>query len=283
MKCEEAGPWLSALLDDEAPESVREALKRHLGECAACRAKLADWSRWGQATRAWAEQSPQPPLWETVHAALASKAEGMENSREPLAVRSATAVRSVNAKLINMILVAATIALVLLGASWTLSRPPQRMSDEQRLAQTIDRYIETFRKSPDRAQGLLDASFPAAVWEEGAMPTWAADSRVASREQLSGLIRVSMHVRKLPCCECVQGVYRREDGSCVAVFEHEMPMAWTRDADEQEVQCGACVCRLRRLDQRLAASWSEGARSFTVIGLQNDEELRRFVEQLAAP
>ena len=96
----------------------------------------------------------------------------------------------------------------------------------------------------------------------------------------AGLKLVSVVVRNLPCCDCVQGLYQRNDGSYLTVFEHEMPTTWDANQRCTEVSCGECKCRLMRFDRKVAASWQHDSRYFTVIGAHDVEELEQLVMTL---
>ncbi len=284
MNCEEVSRELSIYHDGELPERQAAELELHLANCESCRRELAQFSQLGRATRDWLNNSSTPDLWGQIATSLAndeSKRDEEDAVGKTWIERGPKPFRS---RWLRWSLAISAVAAGIVLVAAFMREPTTQLTVEQQFTQVFERYVEAFRVSPESAETLLDKSFSgesfAPETAEDARHPLFADSLVARRESLPGLTRVALHVRNLPCCDCVQALYRRTDGSCVAVFEHAMPSQWSGSATSEKVECGHCVCQLRRMDQQVAATWTHGTRHFTAIGVKDVEELKKIVEQL---
>lgn len=267
MNCDKVRQLLSAFHDGELPASKIPEVERHLTSCADCREALASVDRVGQIARKLLDNSRVVDLWPNIASQLNEEVSPRRSLVKDWFTRRVLAVVAV-----------ASVAVVGVGiVTWRDQIVP---TADQRTARILDRYLEEFVVSPLQAQKLLDREFPYTTVEQAENSNFAKTSMIGLRATLPGLTRVAMHVRNLPCCDCVQGLYQRADGSYITVFEHEMPVTWDTKRQGREVQCGDCVCRLRQLDSRIAASWEHDDRYFTVIGANGEEELKQIVERL---
>lgn len=275
MNCDDLRTRLSALHDGELPTDEAEDARRHLASCLTCQAELASLERLSSFARTLPSSEPAEELWGRIGAEL-NESSGASNA--PVG-------RPERAWRRRGLGVAIALSLVvLLGVGIVVRELVLPVRDQQRVVSVFDRYLQEFRRSPLAAQRLLDEAFPStplAGTDRQARPSDV--SLVARNDSLPGLTRVATHVRNLPCCECVQGLYQRADGSCVAVFEQQMPAPWDADASAREVRCGNCVCRLRQLKapETATATWKQGKRYFTVVGVSNESELAGIVENFA--
>lgn len=265
MNCEDSRQLLSAFCDGELSSEAATRVEQHLASCTACRQSQEAIGRLRRITNSLVESQPSVDLWPRIAARL-----DVDATVSKTTLSSRWLPRWLAAGM-------ALAVVVLIGFGIGVWRRQASTTDNQRLARIFDRYLEEFAVSPLNAQDILDREFPSIKVSHSKNHPIAGTSMVALRDTLPGLTRVSMHVRNLPCCDCVQGLYRREDGTFVTVFEHEMPATWDSSQTGKEVQCGNCVCRLRQLDSRVAASWEHDERYFTVIGLKDVEELTQIV------
>lgn len=268
MNCDEIRQLLSAFHDGEISSEAGTGVEQHLATCTACRRSLEAMERLGRITNSLPESEPAVDLWPQIVARLDDAA-------------TAPKTTLVDGRLWRWCAAGLALAVVvLIGFGVFAWRRPAWTTEDQRLARIFERYLEEFAISPLNAQGVLDQAFPSTEVARSENHPVVGTSMIALRDTLPGLTRVSMHVRNLPCCDCVQGLYRRENGTFVTVFEHEMPVKWDSSPSGKEVQCGNCVCRLRQLDSRVTASWEHDARYFTVIGVADVEELKQIVSLL---
>lgn len=270
MECTVVQAHLSAFVDGELPSDTSVEVAGHLAQCAACQRMRSSYSRLGELTRVEPVTPPSAELWSGIATALSNQA---EPSRPELAIpwRWSSFGR----------MWAAAIAIVLLvGIGLVAWRSQPLTKAERQLADVFDRYLAEFAKSPVEAQQILDKAYPSTLvsWDQ---PHPLADESVLARRGMPpGLKLVSVVVRNLPCCDCVQGLYQRNDGSYLTVFEHEMPTTWDANQRCTEVNCGECKCRLMRFDSKVAASWKHDSRYFTVIGAHDVAELEQLVTTL---
>lgn len=265
MNCDDTRQLLSAFYDGELSSEAATRVEQHQATCATCRHSLEAMGRLSRITDSLVENEPSVDLWSRIVARL-----GDDATVSKTTLPSRWLPRWFAAGM-------ALAVVVLIGVGIVAWRRQAWTTEEQQLARIFDRYLEEFAVSPLKAQDILDREFPSTQVAHSKNHPIAGTSMVALRDTLPGLTRVSMHVRNLPCCNCVQGLYRRENGTFLTVFEHEMPATWDSSQAGKEVQCGNCVCRLRQLDSRVAASWNHDERYFTVIGLNDVEELRQIV------
>jgi hypothetical protein len=267
MNCDNVRQMLSAFHDGELPAPANHDVEQHLSTCVECRQKLESMARIGQVARTLIDPGPSVDLWPQIVAQMSDVARSRNDGKRGWLTNRLMAVAAL----------AVGVMLIVGIGVWQGWFSP---TEEQRMARIFDRYLKDFAVSPLKAQNMLDRAFPPMSVEQSENSTVASTSMVGLREKMPGLTRVAMHVRNLPCCDCVQGLYQRDDGTYVTVFEHEMPSSWDASSKGREVQCGDCVCRLRQLDSRLAATWTHDARYFTVIGVTGEDELKQIVEQL---
>jgi len=96
-----------------------------------------------------------------------------------------------------------------------------------------------------------------------------------------GYSLASTSVLKMPCCTCVKAVCKRSDGSTLVLFEHDdEETAWFGDRRQSMATCGDKDCCLVDLDSSIAATWKQGSRSVTVVGVRDQDEVATLVNWL---
>ncbi len=96
-----------------------------------------------------------------------------------------------------------------------------------------------------------------------------------------GYSLASSSVLKMPCCTCFKAVCRRRDGSTLVLFEHDdEETEWFGDRPSSIETCGEKDCCLVQLDSSIAATWKEGSRSVTAVGVKDQEEVTKLVSWL---
>lgn len=268
MNCIEVTNLLSAFLDGELTGSRLTEVTRHLEACADCRRLQESYLRLGQLSRDALPAAPIGDLWPSIATGLAQD----EVSRPVPASRRAWLGRWT-------IWAQVAAVLVLLGIGMLAWNRPLSHAEKQ-LADVFDRYLIAFSTSPVEAQEILDKAYPSTLVSIGQSHPLADEAVMVRRGDLPGLRRVSVVVRNLPCCDCVQGLFQRPDGSYLTVFEHEMPSQWDTNQPCTMVNCANCKCRLMQIDSRFAASWTHDSRYFTVIGAHDLDEVESLVRLL---
>jgi hypothetical protein len=267
MNCDAVVPHLSAFFDGELPTSSRGDIEEHLSSCTECRNALASMERLGALARTVVDAEPSVDLWPRIVAQLDGNVQTKPN-------------HTFGWRAVRFMTLAGVVLVLFLGVRLAIRQGWFFPSDDQRLARIYDRYLAEFADSPVKAQKLLDEAFPSLSTELAESFVAAGGSMVGLRDTLPGLTRVAVHVRNLPCCDCVHGLYQRNDGTYVTVFEHELPISWQASEEDREIQFGEYLCRLRQSEGQLAASWQHDEKHFTVIGINSEKELKQIVERL---
>ena len=82
----------------------------------------------------------------------------------------------------------------------------------------------------------------------------------------------------MPCCTCMKAVCKRDDGLTFVLFEHDVKeTAWFGDRPSSMATCGDTECWLVDLDSSIAATWKQGTRSVTAVGVRDQEEVMTLV------
>lgn len=267
MNCDSVVPHLSAFFDNELPGAMRDDVEEHLSSCIECRNALASMERLGTLARTVADPKLSVDLWPPIVAQLDGNVQ--TEPHHTLGWRAG-----------RFMALAVVVLVLLLSVRFVTRQGWLFPSADQRLARVYDRYLAEFANSPVQAQKLLDEAFPSLSTELAEAFVAEGGSMVGLRDTLPGLTRVALHVRNLPCCDCVHGLYQRSDGTYVTIFEHELPISRDVTEVDREIQFGECLCRLRQSESQLAASWQHDEKHFTVIGINGEEELQQIVERL---
>jgi hypothetical protein len=176
---------------------------------------------------------------------------------------------------IRVALAAAALGLVAvstLTVVWIAER------EHTHVAVNFGRYLDEFERNPDGAEQALLANYAgrAVSYDEAATQL---RYRPVTPEQLpNGLSRKAMYLLRMPCCTCVQAIYRRADGQTIAVFEHvdDQPV-WFGERPSIQARCNGMPTSLVQVDDCLAASWRQDGRYLTVVGANDVEQVAQLV------
>jgi hypothetical protein len=88
----------------------------------------------------------------------------------------------------------------------------------------------------------------------------------------------------MPCCTCVETIYKNADGETLAVFEHhdEEP-AWFSNRPMIRVRCNGTPTSLVQVDDHLAASWRHQGRCLTVVGARDVDQVASLITGFQQP
>lgn len=304
--CQTVQRYLSAYHDGEVSAAQNEAIAKHVKSCSACEAELTSLESLGAAL----DQSPVPAkpsdLWQRIERALPTLAEPVTLSRRPvtLAGRFVTWVREspYGAGLVSMaasvlVLVGAGLwyggdrnhdmagggAMAMRGSDGHSHEGEEAMSAEHMIefAGVMNDYLQKLPNDPDAAEQMLLSKYGGeTVDSDGAVKLVGYRPIVAS-ELPAGYTLSSTTVLKMPCCTCVKAVCKRNDGSTLVLFEHDdEEAAWFGDRPSNMAMCGDKDCCLVDLDSSIAATWKQGSRSVTAVGVRDQEEVATLVKWL---
>jgi hypothetical protein len=268
MNCDDARKHLSAYFDGELADELRAVVAEHLQTCAECTAALARI----RSISLLAKKLPAPAqgdLWPGIERAL---------SAQPLAQPAAeeTSGFRMPARLRWPLAIAASLLIGFF--TWPFVHPQKNAHDE--MAINLSHYIEVFGTDPSAAEQTLRAQYSGKPIRPADAVKLVAYRPLAPPELDDAAIRSQMYLFEMPCCKCVQSLYRRADGGVLAVFEHvdEQP-AWFGKRPTIHAKCGNTDVCLIECNGQLAASWKQGERFVTLVGIKNLEEVSQLMGQ----
>lgn len=294
--CQTVHCQLSACHDGELSAEQNEAIAEHVGSCSACAAELASFESLGSAFK----QSPVPAkpsdLWQRIERELPATGAPVTFSR-----RLATWVREspYGTGLVSM----AASVLVLLGAGLWYGEErgevkemgsggamamhshegEEAMSAEHMVefAGVMNDYLQKLPRDPDGAEQMLLTKYDGEKVDADGAVKLVGYRPIVSSGLPEGYSLASTSVLKMPCCTCVKAVCKRSDGSTLVLFEHDdEEAAWFGDRPSSMAMCGDKDCCLVDLDSSIAATWKQGSRSVTAVGVRDQEEVATLVNWL---
>lgn len=282
MNCFEVQQLLSAYFDNELPTEMRGKVDQHVDHCASCADELTRFQR--LSLMAGQIDSPAPPsskMWEQLsgdlgyvrptHDAADSQSVSPVPERAAASKQSQLAYFGWGAALAAVILVG--IALGRLGA-WSSAN-----GNRDAMAVVIERYLEKFRDDPMAAQSYLLSSYKSEEVGVDAAAKLVGYRPTIGQELPDGYAVESIHVLKMPCCTCVECFCSRKSGTSLAIFEHhkDATKEWFEDGKTSSMVCEGVSCKLATMGSQIVASWENGPRGITIVGLDDKAELDRFV------
>ncbi|GAB5404812.1 MAG: hypothetical protein Aurels2KO_30430 [Aureliella sp.] len=296
--CQSVMPHLSVYYDGElSPERVA-VISEHLAECSACSSELEAIKAIGAVFVQVPVQAKPDDLWQRIERELPTANEPVTLSR-----RFSVWVREspYGAGLVSM---AASILLLLGFGLWYGGNNEHEMAgnggamamhgndghthDDEMSAEhmaefagVMDDYLQKLPSDPDGAEQMLLAKYDGEkVDAEGAVEL-VGYRPIVSGGLPEGYSLASTSVLKMPCCTCVKAVCKRNDGSTLVLFEHDdEETAWFGDRRQSMATCGDKDCCLVDLDSSIAATWKQGSRSVTAVGVRDQDEVAKLVTWL---
>lgn len=273
--CERTRALLSAHVDRELVISADAAIETHLLGCEACRRIRDDYLRLGTLVARPDDErnaSEAERRWRQLETALSS------DPPRPAWWRSAIERRG--PALVSLAAIAALLLVPLSLSVLRIGSVDRSARNDEAVADLFDDYLERFGRSPEAAQAFIDTAYPTDRVPVDSRDPHLTESILFAHRTLPGLELVDFRYHHLPCCDCLQGSYRRRDGSLVTVFEHVSRSEWDAHQVDRVVRCGECECRLSRPTGPIAASWEHHAHTFTAVGITDEKELEMLVSRL---
>ncbi len=269
MNCSDVYKQLSAYFDGELPLAERPQMAAHLSSCSECNARLGQF----ETLSTMAKRLPEPAapnFWASIERELG-------NMPSP-APNPATIGIEWRRRLQRRVLAVAGVAAALILAavlSYPYLQSPKKSAE---MAMNLTGYIEAFHKDPEQAQQSLLAKYKSQAVQPDEVVTLIHYKLLAPEKLPSGLTRTAMYEIDMPCCKCVESVYRRADGRMLAVFEHaDKEPASFGDRPTVNAQCHGKDVGLVHCDGQLCANWKEQERFVTVIGANELAEVDEIV------
>lgn len=296
--CKTVHPYLSAYHDGELAAGQAATVAKHVESCESCEAELRAFESLGSAFA----QTPFPAkpgdLWQRIERELPTPAEPVSLSRKfGVWIRESP----YGAGLVSM----AASVLVLLGAGlWYGGDNKHDMAgnggaiamhdndghthDDEMSAEhmaefagVMTDYLRKLPGDPDAAEQMLLSKYNGETVDSDGAVKLVGYRPIVSGGLPEGYSLASTSVLKMPCCTCVKAVCKRSDGSTLVLFEHDdEETAWFGDQPSTMAMCGDKDCCLVDLDSSIAATWKQGTRSVTAVGVRDQEEVATLVNWL---
>lgn len=281
MDCRQTQQLLSPYHDGELPSDQRSELELHLKGCPHCQTVLAKIREFSQAVGGLPMPRPPDALWDRIAKLLDDEskvpASSLESVTRTTSSDEGVASNPINRRLILGSLAAAATLLMGFGLMCWAQQREHALREHDPLAQ----YAQEFGSDPILAQQRLTTQYNGQTVSSDRAIQLVGYRPSTVQPPPDGFKLDSLYVLDMPCCKCVEAFLKRDDQSCVAIFEHNIePEEWFQDQSSVQIPCAGKSCRVIEIGDQLAASWRRGRRTITVIGLRDVEELSRLVATL---
>ena len=275
MNCLQVQELLSPYYDRESSSDADAAVTQHLASCERCSRELEGFRRLSKMADSLPHPVPPAQLWRAIGEKL--DAEEQFPSQAPGLPEQASWIRRTA---LRGALAIAAIVLIALGGWWGYQSwfGNDGHGGDAEFASVFGRYLDEFDRDPTAAQQYLVVKYGGEMVDAA-----QAERTVGYRPAIAGGMPTgytveSTCVMEMPCCTCVHCNCRRDDGTTLAIFEHDdEEVDWFGDWPVTEKTIGGRKCQLVTLGDRLAATWQSGVRYITVVGAKNQQEIGELV------
>lgn len=265
MDCQRAKSLLSPLIDGELPVDERVAVLGHIESCADCRSTY-------DAFRSLSDVagSLDAPLatdqWDAIEARLTER-----ESVSPASHRRRWPSRR------SLVWVGVSLAAVLLLAIWS----PWRQ-EEHHVEVDLAPFLARFSADPESAARELRDDYANQPVEVADLGRFVGFKPIATESLPTGHSLAGCWVVRMPCCDCVQCVYTKPNGSTLVLFEHDErePFEFGKRVAES-IECGDEACRMLSFDDRLITSWDANGHHATLVGTDDLDEAAAVIRHLS--
>jgi hypothetical protein len=268
MICTNVRQSLSAYFDDELSSEVRAEVVEHLHSCADCTAALGRI----RTLSALAHELTQPvavDLWPAIQREL----------HEPKVAERVPITRFGARWRLPISIVAVAASLLVGFFGWPLLHP---RSAQAQMGVDLSRYVQEFRSDPASAERLLRQEYASQAIEPADAIRLVSYKPLAPEKLSDAVVRTETYLFEMPCCKCIQTLYRRPDGGALAVFEHvaDEPASLGQHSTIHTKCAHKDVCVVE-CDGQLAVTWKDGKRFVTLVGVKDLDEANQLVPALA--
>lgn len=269
MLCTEAKQCLSAFCDDELPPEQRDAVARHLATCSDCARELQEFRGLSAMTKELPRLEPPCQLWEQIEA----RQDSSENRPES---RESARQSGRNRRYLPWGIAVVAAALVAIG--WIGFQQRRARPDHHQFVMAFNRFLREFQQNAEAAQQHLVAIYSGRPVNPQTSERLLGYTPVVAMGLPNGYSVKSAHIMTMPCCTCVECLCERDDGSVLAIFEHdEKEQNWFGVRSSRDTVCHGKPCKVIDVENYLAAVWHQGPRCLTVIGARSQEEIDQLV------
>lgn len=271
MNCSAVQHNLSAYHDNELSPKLRADVEEHLHTCHDCSARLAAFREISRVAAELNDPTAPSGMWDELQMKLQRDAPRRKPSR------LATAPTTLLPRRL------ATAAIMLLAISAALGIWRYQSSEQRQMGAVFGRFLDQFPHDLAAAQQVILMKYDGrAVTIDEA--TRQLRYRPALPTNADALRLEQMYVLRMPCCTCVETIYKNVDGEAFAVFEHhdEEP-AWFSSRPMIRAHCGGLPTSIVQVDKHLAATWKHQDRYLTVVGARDVEQVASLIAGFQRP
>ena len=203
MNCSDAQQLLSPLFDGELKPDVRALIESHIEACPTCARELAEFKAMSDLAQSMPELRPENDVWH-----------GLASKLDSATIR----LRSERTWINKNVLLAATVLLVVgVGLVLFLNRDEHHYH----MAVNFDRYLKEFIHDTKNAQAVLVTAYPNQTVGLEQAAQLLKYNPAATKELPDGYALDSVQVFEMPCCKCVQCIYKKPDNSPLVLLAQD--------------------------------------------------------------
>ncbi len=294
--CKTVQPHLSAYHDGELSAGQAATVAKHVRSCEACSAVLNSFESLASDFAQDALPAKPSDLWQRIERELL-------NATEPVRLPQRSSIWLFESPYgVGLVSLAASVLLLLGFGLWYGEERRGRketgsggaiamhsydgekgMSADHmaEFAGVMDDYLQQLLRDPGGAEQMLLAKYNGEKVDSDGAVKLVGYQPIVSGGLPDGYSLASTSVLKMPCCTCVKAVCKRSDGSTLVLFEHDDDeTAWFGNRPSRMAMCGDKDCCLVDLDSSIAATWKQGTRSVTAVGVRDQAEVTTLVKWL---
>ena len=274
IDCATARQHLSAYHDGELSPDLRAAMAEHLEGCLECGRWLAEIRELSRMAAELPTPDVPPEIWPHLEKQLDAEA---RSQAAPYAPPQTIRRRRLWAGL------AAAIVLVIVPIGLATWRFYSSDREHGHVAVNFGHYLDEFIQSPDAAEQVLLSNYEGRAVNAEEATSQLRYRPMAPKKLPDGASLEALYLLKMPCCLCVEAVYKGVGGETIAIFEHvdDQPI-WFGNRPMVHTRCNGRPTSLVQVDDRLAASWKHQGRFVTVVGAQDVEQVSQLMAFLDA-
>jgi len=261
MNCTEVKELLSDYYDAELSSDERERVDVHVSNCPDCSDELARFGELSGMVQRLPASVPSQLGWQHFETQLSAQATVKVADRPTFSYRGLRPAFAV-------------AALLLVAVGWFAIDSWFGHGSHNLLAADIQQYVDEFQHNPQAAQQVLMTRYDGQrVRLDEAVQRVSYQPAVANGLPEEYTVD-SMYVLRMPCCDCLQTICQRSDGSKFAIFEYgeEHPVSAGARTGGM-AQCRGENCCLVQIDNQFASSWKKGERHISVVGIRDQAEI----------
>ena len=270
MECSRVQELMSAYYDNELSADLRRDVAEHLRGCSSCAEELAYFERLSQMTAQLEVPTIPAETWDRIEDQLrpdpnsASRIQWWGRFAMP---RSAVAAS---------VLILAGLALWI-GTMQVQPRSANDHGSEVNLAP----YARKFYQDPSSAQKMLLANYT-----HSTVTPEQAEQELKYRPALAetlpgGFVRRELRLVAMPCCTCLQAVYRNDASEQLATFQQSSDDTFLFDGCAGvDCMCGGVETRLVEVDGGVVANWAANGTHMTLVGARDIGQVVAAIETL---